>query len=673
MGEAAVNGIQEELEERIEEVREEKTESETAGENADNNENKEKKRKKMEGGAASGLLRLFPKMALRVLLVESDDSTRQIIAALLRKCSYRVAAVPNGLKAWEILKRRPHNVDLILAEVDLPSISGYALLTLIMEHETCKNVPVIMMSSEDSISTVYKCMLRGAADYLVKPIRRNELRNLWQHVWRRQSSLVAGNCPQDESVGQDNIEATSGNNGINNHSRGDIACSQRSKRYIEKENDDQDSAHSGQGEFWSNDLKMRRDDVHSKVRKKLLVHERGAEGSAMAVCNNVNKIAVDKGIEVGHERSNANVACEAVGDNGILVPSCREAIDFMGTCINQNVSSNPVKSKFDSSSQSNLSLNRCHPSGFDIELMEERHNIGRSHASAFMPYSSRTLEPQGSTLASVCNQKESVADSERNLSNNVSFCHSNYPDSALGTQRKVVSLATGQTKENAASCHQRRVFEFPIQIPMQGLTFNTLYTSYGSVYSPLSCKQSSSSQMPSPVSACQQDTQFKVNSFHQSNFESDPAKPHDQIGQNASEFTNCTSQKQDYKLDCLDKQGHISPATDQSANSSFCNGATSHLNSRGYGSTFGSNGNVDQAAIIRAVAESKNDLTDTTNSHRSIQREAALTKFRLKRKERCYEKKVRYESRKKLAEQRLRVKGQFVRQARIDPACAETG
>lgn len=30
-------------------------------------------------------------------------------------------------------------------------------------------------------------MLRGAADYLVKPVRRNELRNLWQHVWRRQS------------------------------------------------------------------------------------------------------------------------------------------------------------------------------------------------------------------------------------------------------------------------------------------------------------------------------------------------------------------------------------------------------------------------------------------------------------------------------------------------------
>lgn len=61
---------------------------------------------------------------------------------------FAVAAVPDGLKAWEILKGRPHNIDLILTEVDLPSISGYALLTLIMEHEICKNIPVISMISD---------------------------------------------------------------------------------------------------------------------------------------------------------------------------------------------------------------------------------------------------------------------------------------------------------------------------------------------------------------------------------------------------------------------------------------------------------------------------------------------------------------------------------------------
>ena len=49
----------------------------------------------------------------------------------------------DGLKAWEVLKARAENIDLILTEVELPSISGFALLTLIMEHDVCKNIPVI--------------------------------------------------------------------------------------------------------------------------------------------------------------------------------------------------------------------------------------------------------------------------------------------------------------------------------------------------------------------------------------------------------------------------------------------------------------------------------------------------------------------------------------------------
>lgn len=42
-----------------------------------------------------------------------------------------------------------------------------------------------VMSSRDSRSTVMKCMCRGAADFLIKPVRKNELTNLWQHVWRK--------------------------------------------------------------------------------------------------------------------------------------------------------------------------------------------------------------------------------------------------------------------------------------------------------------------------------------------------------------------------------------------------------------------------------------------------------------------------------------------------------
>lgn len=47
------------------------------------------------------------------------------------------------------------------------------------------------MSSQDSIGVVLKCMLKGAADFLVKPVRKNELRNLWQHVWRRHCVCIS--------------------------------------------------------------------------------------------------------------------------------------------------------------------------------------------------------------------------------------------------------------------------------------------------------------------------------------------------------------------------------------------------------------------------------------------------------------------------------------------------
>lgn len=45
------------------------------------------------------------------------------------------------------------------------------------------------MSSNDSMGIVFKCLSKGAVDFLVKPIRKNELKNLWQHVWRKCHSV----------------------------------------------------------------------------------------------------------------------------------------------------------------------------------------------------------------------------------------------------------------------------------------------------------------------------------------------------------------------------------------------------------------------------------------------------------------------------------------------------
>ncbi|KAK8690475.1 hypothetical protein V6N13_074008 [Hibiscus sabdariffa] len=686
MGEVVLSG------EEVEEVR---FGSETDKGNGELESKKKKKKKKQRGtgSSASGAVvnwgRFLPMPALRVLLVEADDSTRQIISALLRKCSYRVAAVPDGLKAWEMLKGRPHNVDLILTEVDLPSISGFALLTLIMEHDVCKNIPVIMMSSQDSVSTVYKCMLTGAADYLVKPIRRNELRNLWQHVWRRQSSIVGGNSPRDESIGQKKVEASSGNDAASNHSIGCLAGVQNNKEQTEKGSDAQSSctkpdmeAESIQKENMqefshlikgkSLPIELKELEAHASFNQNMLIHQ--MENEVADSYKDAYTTTVHKGVELENQRRDSNILAEA-GDGRVGSP--REAIDFMGT-FNKNCNSSSINSarKFDSSPYLDLSLRRSNCNVSENHVTQERPTLWHPNSSAFTRYTSRVSQPLHSTLMIFGDQKkDSVTNSDKMLTHIISEYNSDTPSPTPTPQRSMIPLTTGATAElkqteaaAAAACSHQRVF--PVPEPVKGIRLNNPCNGYHSIIPPILCARSSSS-MPSPSSANQQEPTFRVNLFRHSSFEANSSgQLYDRLASNTNQSTNQPL----HKLDSLEDGGHISSNTDESASSSFCNGSLSQLNVIAYGITGANNGNVDQVAIPRASTESKNDESfpsPSGNSCRSIQREAALMKFRLKRKDRCYEKKVRYESRKKLAEQRPRVKGQFVRQVQADATHTE--
>ncbi|KAK6155506.1 hypothetical protein DH2020_009754 [Rehmannia glutinosa] len=546
--------------------------------------------------------KFLPKMVVRVLLVEADDSTRQIIAALLRKCSYRVAAVSDGLKAWEVLKGSPCNIDLILTEVELPSISGYALLTLIMEHEVCKNIPVIMMSSQDSVSTVYKCMLRGATDFLVKPVRKNELRNLWQHVWRKQASTSAGLGPPDESV-QQKDETTAENNAISNHSSGYLSCIQRNRECVEKGSDAQSSCTKPESETEGEDIEH----GHCLSQPK----------SAKCLSDDINNITRQ---EERHQESRKKRA----RDN-----ETEEAIDLIGAFDNHvkgtfGSSALNVRNanKFDIFPLLDLSLRRPHPSGSENQVNDERPRLNHSDASPF----SRPTSPVNSDQQKDQFETNSVKQ------------QSNYaPDYGSDTRGPPSThthspMATNQTGQPEMTFSYSRSREISHPIPVRGVCFENVINAYGSVMPSTYCAQSGSSPLSSPPTAHHTESFPQMNPF----YSSDHQRISSSIGQ--------TENKHGEKSENVEDQGRISPGNDQSGNSSFCNGnAPSEC------------GNEESFHVHEGASE------------RSMRREAALTKFRLKRKDRCFEKKVRYESRKKLAEQRPRVKGQFVRQAPNDP------
>ncbi|XP_030460453.1 two-component response regulator-like APRR5 isoform X1 [Syzygium oleosum] len=659
-----------------------------------------------QAGSPGGVVkweRFLPRMVLRVLLVEADDSTRQIIAALLRKCSYRVAAVPDGLKAWELLKGRPHSIDLILTEVELPSISGYALLTLIMEHDICKNIPVIMMSTQDAVSTVYKCMLRGAADYLVKPIRRNELKNLWQHVWRRQTSTASASGREDETNALQKVEATAENNATSCHSSGYMACVERDRELIEKGSDAQSSctkpdleaeiteieqvpdfSRPGWDKSSVNDNKIAMPEEKVKSTQEELVLQEDSADAAMVdahKCSHALTQIKDARSEV--HRGDENAVSDGCGDNDGIMNSYRQAINLIGAFENNSHAcyvdcpSNYGMRQPDFSPHLDLSLKRSDPSSFGNQKTEERQTLKHSDASAFSRYVNKSSQPLRPQSVNVPIQRMAHGNDPDKEALHV--VDDSNPDTSVPVQSTPTSMiASGSTQsrqsEYILSCPQQS--GFPAPIPVRGVRFDNLSTDYGSVFPRIYCGQSVPSPVPSPSTTGQQDAFFRSESLHQSSCENNNCdRIQNPLDQNTSNSSNQSRYKQEFKFDSLEDRGHISPGTDRSATSSFCNGTLTGLSSLDCGSNSGSNGNVNQVSATRHAGESIGGdgiVAQDGSSRRATQREAALAKFRLKRKDRCYEKKVRYESRKKLAEQRPRVKGQFVRQVPADPAPGET-
>lgn len=241
-------------------------------------------------------------------------------------------------------------------------------------------------------------------------------------------------------------------------------------------------------------------------------------------------------------------------------------------------------------------------------------------------------------------QREQKTNCERIVSHDTTGCNSEA--SIPSMQRCLMSPATVQSKEfelatpHSHQQHSQQGHSLPI--PVKGVRFNDLCAAYGSVLPPVFRTQSGPPSMPSSVVLLEPN--FQVNAFYRSNVKENSSEQqrHEPHGPNGNSTPNQIVYAQEHRSERAEDRGLISPANDQSGSSSFCNGNAGHLNSIGHGSNCGSSSNVDQVATIwGAASEGKNeDLTNSGYSHRSIQREAALNKFRLKRKERCYEKKV---------------------------------
>ncbi len=109
---------------------------------------------------------------MRLLLVDGDGVSRYTVSKALQRVGYMVGEAGSGEAALERFAK--DDIDLVLSEIDLPGMSGLALLQAIRARS--QDSIVILMAESVSVETAVQALRFGARDLLIKPFSSEDIR-----------------------------------------------------------------------------------------------------------------------------------------------------------------------------------------------------------------------------------------------------------------------------------------------------------------------------------------------------------------------------------------------------------------------------------------------------------------------------------------------------------------
>jgi two-component system response regulator MtrA len=109
----------------------------------------------------------------RILLAEDEQQISDMVTFKLTNSGHRVVRVGDGEAALAAAERdRP---DVIILDVMMPLVDGFAVLGRLKAHPDLRTIPVIMLTARGQERDVLSGLQAGAADYIVKPFSLKEL------------------------------------------------------------------------------------------------------------------------------------------------------------------------------------------------------------------------------------------------------------------------------------------------------------------------------------------------------------------------------------------------------------------------------------------------------------------------------------------------------------------
>ncbi|CAM6006856.1 unnamed protein product [Sphagnum balticum] len=666
----------------------------------------------------------LPHGHLRVLLAEDDDCTRHVVSALLRNCKYEVTSAANGALAWQLLEKRNFQFDLVLTDVNLPCMSGVELLSKMENHEACKQIPVVMMSTQDSSDIVLSCLFKGAADFLVKPVRKNELKNLWQHVWRMCNSSSVGASGTDTGK-----VAVPTNNG-------------RSDNNMTGSNGDSDNGSNGDRDNGSSGLNVNGGSDNGSGNQVCANQEMGqdlematprpaigdVEQSQQPVCG-ANRIEESASAMEKIEAANCGEKCTELQDgepvnsgaNGSADKTSQKVIDLLGAIathppadimeqpgdsgdvgeiMDQGGSKSPknldnLASRSYSPPTLELSLKRSRPRDEIDTDIDDRRMLRHSGSSAFSSGEVSTLLQMHLQHIQGGNGQETSSTGVGPIAQDGAHGTSQAPDETRTVPNMPNVQSNLMSPEDTPAAYRPTMNSTYYAHPHGSTTwvaagsFPSL-ADHGEVFNHSHALNEHAAfgylQHPQSQLHFHHYSEHQYKAQHQILQAPNP-QPKQEKHKSVTK-TGSGAQASESSTVLEGKIGHSGSSNAHSSNGNGnmpANGSVSGSNNDSYGHVghhnamaAGSNGeslNCGNSASgggngVGYVGNANQGFDGASGAssleNRFAIREAALHKFRQKRKERCFEKKVRYQSRKRLAEQRPRVRGQFVRQSAHD-------
>jgi two-component system, chemotaxis family, chemotaxis protein CheY len=109
-----------------------------------------------------------------VLIVEDSKAIRSMIRMALEEAGgFFTAEAGNGFEALKTLPTR--HFDLIITDINMPDINGLELIGYVKSNPTYREIPLVIVSTEKSEEDKKRGIALGAAGYIVKPFKKEEL------------------------------------------------------------------------------------------------------------------------------------------------------------------------------------------------------------------------------------------------------------------------------------------------------------------------------------------------------------------------------------------------------------------------------------------------------------------------------------------------------------------